>query len=242
MSAESPKRTTRCVPTTVPPQPVNDRSLLDSVTGFINDVTLTNLPQIDPKDTILWARFENTADITDPTFGEDWDLEGGVAPPLLLILGYGTGIQCWAIPANGEAVEVLCWRHGVVRAMRILPLPILANSTTSTEQSSGTDRGACEDLFAVHRPLMAICDASTNSNINSSGSPQFCAVNFVSIRDGLSIKIIKFKNSIFDIMVNRSVIAITFSERIAVFDARTLEDRLTITTCHPGTRLFLILN
>lgn len=231
MSAESPKRSARCVPCTVPPQPVNDRSLLDSVTGFINDVTLTNLPQIDPKDTILWARFENTADITDPTFGEDWDLEGGVAPPLLLLLGYGSGVQCWAIPANGEAVEVLSWRHGSVRAMRILPLPILDNSSIGAEHLSGNDSGAVEDLFVAQRPLMAICDANANSP-----SPQYCAINFVSLRDGQTVKNIKFKNPILDIMVSRSVVAITFSERIAVFDARTLEDRLTITTCHPGTR------
>lgn len=223
MSAESPKRTARSVPSTVPPQAVSDRSLLESVTGFINDVTLTNIPLGDPKDAILWARFETAADVTDSTFGDDWDLEGGVAPPLLLLLGYGTGVQVWAIPANGEAVEVLSWRHGSVRALRILPLPI------PTSDENGDD---VADPFASKRPLMAICDAA-----NTTGSgPQFCSVNFVSLRDGDQVKSIKFKNPILDILANRSVVVVTFAERIAVFDARNLDDRLTVTTCHPGTK------
>lgn len=232
MSAESPKRgVARTVPTTVPPQAVSDRTLLDSVTGYINDITLSNLPQIDPKDTILWARFETTADITDPTYGEDWDLEGGVAPPLLLLLGYGTGVQVWAIPANGEAVEVMSWRHGSVRALRVLPLPLSESLGPLSDEQSQQNASSPIDEFAEHRPLMAICDA------NSTGSsPQFCSLNFVSLRDGEQVKTIKFKNQILDILANRTVVAVTFAERIAVFDAYTLEDRLTVTTCHPGTR------
>lgn len=229
MSAVSPKRTARNVPTTVPPQAVSDRTLLDNVTGFINDVTLTNLPQLDPKDIILWARFETIADIADPTYGDDWDLEGGIAPPLLLLLGYGTGVQCWAIPANGEAIEVLSWRNGSVRALRVLPLPFVDGGG-----SVGLDEladGGLIDLFGPHRPLMAICDAS----VTASG-PAFCNVNFVSLRSGEQVKTIKFKNPIIDILANRSVVVVTFAERIAVFDANTLEDRLTVTTCHPGTR------
>ncbi|KAG4074268.1 hypothetical protein HA402_008677 [Bradysia odoriphaga] len=221
MSADSPKRPARSVPSTVPPQAVSDRSLLESVTGFINDVTLTSIPQVDPKDAILWARFETASDVTDPTFGDDWDLEGGVAPPLLLLLGYGTGVQVWAIPANGEAVEVLSWRHGSVRALRILPLPIAA------DDENGDD---VADIFAPKRPLMAVCDANTTGS-----GPQFCSVNFVSLRDGDQVKSIKFKNPILDILANRSVVVVTFAERIAVFDAKNLEDRLTVTTCYPGT-------
>lgn len=223
MSADSPKRPARSAPSTVPPQAVSDRSLLESVTGFINDVALTNIPQVDPKDAILWARFETVADVTDPTFGDDWDLEGGVAPPLLLLLGYGTGVQVWAIPANGEAVEVLSWRHGSVRALRVLPLPITSGDETGDDNIT--------DAFAPKRPLMAVCDANTTGS-----GPQFCSVNFVSLRDGDQVKSIKFKNPILDILANRSVVVVTFAERIAVFDARNLDDRLTVTTCHPGTK------
>lgn len=36
---------------------------------------------------------------------------------------------------------------------------------------------------------------------------------------------------------NHTSIVVTFAEKIAVFDARTLEDRLTVTTCHPSPGL-----
>lgn len=50
------------------------------------------------------------------------------------------------------------------------------------------------------------------------------------------MKQIKFKNPILDIVANRRSVVVTFSEKIAVFDAFTLEDRLTVTTCYisPG--------
>lgn len=51
------------------------------------------------------------------------------------------------------------------------------------------------------------------------------------------MKSIKFKTTILEIAANHQSIVVTFAEKIAVFDARTLEDRLTITTCHPSTGL-----
>lgn len=110
----------RLVPNIVPPQAVSDNSIIESVAGFINDVALTNAPHTDPKDHILWVKFENLADISDFSLSEDWDVEGNLPPPLLLCIGYGSGIQMWAIPANGEAIEVMSWRHGVVRTNKII--------------------------------------------------------------------------------------------------------------------------
>lgn len=37
-----------------------------------------------------------------------------------------------------------------------------------------------------------------------------------------------------DIAINRFAIAVVFMERIAVFDALTVEDITTITTCYPS--------
>uniref|UniRef100_A0A1I8NQE3 BCAS3 WD40 domain-containing protein n=1 Tax=Stomoxys calcitrans TaxID=35570 RepID=A0A1I8NQE3_STOCA len=233
MSADSPRRSTGntsrglvAVPSIVPPQVVSDRSILDSAIGFINEVTLAHPPHTDPKDTITWARFETAADISDPRFGEDWELDGNVAPPLLLILGYGLGVQVWAIPANGEAVEVLSWRHGIVSALRVLPTP--STSTGAIEENGRADEPI--DVFADKRPLIALVDGSSSSG----AQPQFCAVNFISLKTGTQVKAIKFKNPVIDVLANRSSIVITFHERIAVFDARTLEDRLSITTCYPS--------
>ncbi|XP_034139096.1 uncharacterized protein LOC117590514 isoform X1 [Drosophila guanche] len=245
----------QAVPAIVPPQTVSDRSILDSAIGFINDVTLANQPVQDPKDTITWARFETCADVSDPRFGDDWELEGNAAPPLLLILGYGLGVQVWAIPANGEAVEVLSWRHGVVTALRVLPTPATA---PALDENGRADEPV--DAFAEKRPLAALVDGGSaaasgfmsggsggsgigggsgggigsGSGGSASGVAQFSAVNFLSLKTGVQVKTIKFKNAVLDIQANRSAVVITFHERIAVFDARTLEDRLTITTCYPS--------
>ncbi|XP_055526525.1 breast carcinoma-amplified sequence 3 homolog isoform X2 [Wyeomyia smithii] len=234
-SASSTAAAARCMPAIVPPQAVSDRSIIDSVAGFINDVTLqTQAPQGDVKDHILWARFENAADISDPCLGDDWELEGGIAPPLLLILGYVTGIQVWIIPANGEAIEVLSWRHGSVKCLRVLPTPSAGDGESATEPN---------DQFLHKRPLIALCDSATSGIIGSGGSltsgnqSQYCSVNFISLKDGENVKSIKFKNPIVDILASRSSVVVTFTERIAIFDARTLEDRLTVTTCHPSPGL-----
>ncbi|KAH8275725.1 hypothetical protein KR044_009130 [Drosophila immigrans] len=255
------------MPTIVPPQAVSDRSILDSAIGFINDVTLVHQPLQDPKDTITWARFETSADVSDPRFGDDWELEGNAAPPLLLILGYGLGVQVWAIPANGEAVEVLSWRHGVVTALRVLPTP--ATAASALDDSGRADETL--DAFAEKRPLVALVDGGSAAASNllsggggsgahhhlghmsggsgssagvgghgggssggSGGGSHFSAVNFVSLKTGAQVKTIKFKNPVLDIQANRSAVVISFHERLAVFDARTLEDRLTITTCFPS--------
>lgn len=247
MSADSQRRAAagsssaaaaRCMPAIVPPQAVSDRSIIDSVAGFINDVTLqTQAPQGDGKDHILWARFENTADISDPCLGDDWELEGGIAPPLLLILGYATGIQVWIIPANGEAIEVLSWRHGSVKCMRVLPTPTSGDGESATEPN---------DQFLLKRPLIALCDSASSGGIGTGGmmsgggsqaGGQYSSINFISLKDGENVKSIKFKNPIVDILANRSSVVVTFQERIAIFDARTLEDRLTVTTCHPSPGL-----
>ncbi|XP_053678611.1 uncharacterized protein LOC128728987 [Anopheles nili] len=225
----------RCMPAIVPPQAVSDRSIIDSVAGFINDVTLqAQAPVGDSKDHILWVRFENAADISDPCLGDDWELEGGIAPPLLIILGYVTGVQVWIVPANGEAIEVLSWRHGSVKCLRVLPTPAPGDRDSATDPA---------DQYTHKRPLIALCESGPTGGsagaavAGTNGGFQYCAVNFVSLKDGETVRSIKFKSAIVDILANRSSIVVTFPERIAVFDARTLEDRLTVTTCHPSPGL-----
>lgn len=127
--ASSTSEAVRMVPNIVPPQAVSDRSIIDSVAGFINDVALTNVPQTNAKDHILWVKFENLADISDTSLGEDWDVEGNLPPPLLLCIGYGSGVQVWAVPANGEAIEVMSWKHGAVNTFTFFFLPSFLNSS-----------------------------------------------------------------------------------------------------------------
>lgn len=203
--------------TTVFPQPVTDRSIIDSVTGFINEVALTSSPQLDPKEQIIWMRFETDADISDLAYGEDWDLKDGCAPPLILTLGYSTGIQMWAIPGTGEAVEILSWRHGgPIQCLKILPTPLLDSAADQAERIT--------DAYSHKRTLMAIAE-------------QNIIAKFISLRDGDMVKCIEFKHPIVDILANRTAIVITFQDRIAVFDARNFDERCTVTTCYPSPGL-----
>ncbi|XP_071863499.1 uncharacterized protein isoform X2 [Bombus fervidus] len=216
MSADSPRRGVHKGVQVVSPQPIVDRSIIDSVAGIINDIVpqaYTGTPNSENKESISWARFEY-ADINDPTLYPDYN-EGSNTPPLLLVLGYTTGVQVWLIAATGEGTEVLSWRQGVVRTLRILP-----NPKTDDEHV---------DLFELKRPMVAICDSA-------GPGPQFCNISFISLKTGEQAKSIKFKNPVCDILVNKRSIVVTFLEKIAVFDARTLEDVLTVTTCYasPG--------
>ncbi|KAF5271182.1 hypothetical protein FQR65_LT05326 [Abscondita terminalis] len=167
MSAGSPRRSHSQTRTphgtaTVSPQQVTDPSILDSVAGFINEVATYNIP-FDTKDQIQWAKFQQ---LDRERISENvLDGEKVIPSALILILGYSTGIQVWAIPANGEAVELLSWRHGSVKVLQFLPQPCIGK------------RSQEQDMFVAKRPLMALCDATTPG-------PQHCALNFLSLKTG----------------------------------------------------------
>lgn len=204
----------------VSPQPIVDRSIIDSVAGIINDIVpqgYAGVSNSDNKETISWARFEY-ADINDPALYPDYNTEGSSTPPLLLVLGYAVGVQVWLIAATGEATEILSWRQGVVRILRILP-----NPKTDDEHV---------DEFEAKRPMVAVC-SEPDSTLPG---PKFCDVNFISLKTGESIHSVGFKHSVCDVLANRRSVVITLLEKIAVFDARTLQNNITITTCYasPG--------
>ncbi|KAJ8931403.1 hypothetical protein NQ314_015675, partial [Rhamnusium bicolor] len=222
MSSESapnrPRSQTRSSgPTTVIPQLVTDPTILDSVAGFINEVVPTTYTgPSDMKDQIQWAHFEKI-DCDNSTLSPNYEYEKFIPSVIILVLGYTTGIQIWAIPANGEATEILSWRHGSVRILRVLPGPTFVGNLNNL------------DIFATKRPLMAVCD-------NAPPGSHFCSLNFLSLKTGEQVKLIKFKNAVLDVLANKHSVVVTFQEKIAVFDAFTLEDRLTVTTCYlsPG--------
>ncbi|XP_050444455.1 breast carcinoma-amplified sequence 3 homolog [Adelges cooleyi] len=218
MSADSPcKASKHVIGKTVLPGPIVDRSIINSVTGFIQDVVphgYSTVVNVDNREKILWTQFE-TLDPNEFAFNYENDetLMSGVSP-ILLVLGYGFGVQVWYIGANGEAYEVLSWSQGIVRVLRFMP-------------SHHPDLKFRQDPFAHKRPLIALCDSS-------GAGPQFCSVSFISLTCGDVVKTIKFKNPVVDIIVNRFAVAVVFLERIAVFDALTVEDITTITTCYPS--------
>ncbi|XP_014291647.1 putative leucine-rich repeat-containing protein DDB_G0290503 isoform X2 [Halyomorpha halys] len=196
------------------PQAINDPSIIESVAGFIHEVVpqaYTSVLPGESRDGILWARFDST-DYNDPeNFPPLGECESESTVPLLLVLGYSSGVQVWSVGGSGEATELLSWCQGAVRALRFLLKPYNRDPHTSK------------------RPLVAIVDSS-------SPGPQFSTLSFISLKTAEVVKIIKFNSPICDVHCNRKSIVVTFNERIAVFDSATLEDRLTITTCYlsPG--------
>ena len=48
------------------------------------------------------------------------------------------------------------------------------------------------------------------------------------------MKSVKFKSAISAVLATRRVMVVTFPGKLAVFDAGTLEDRFSVTTCYPA--------
>lgn len=71
---------------------------------FVMMQAYAGAPSLDNKESITWARFEY-ADINDPTFYPDYN-EGSSTPPLLLVLGYTTGVQ---VNSKKNLLENLCF-------------------------------------------------------------------------------------------------------------------------------------
>ncbi|KAK7078259.1 Breast carcinoma amplified sequence 3 [Halocaridina rubra] len=214
MSGESGRSSRPSIGQQVRPEPVIEKTFVENVAGFINEVapqTYSNPSHYEGKETITWVRFDH-CDINDLAQFRDKIEVNGNSPPLLLIVGYVCGVQVWVIPVNGEAVEVLSWRQGAVRTLKVLPSPTTSSSAV--------------DIYSLKRPVIALCDSA-------GPGPQFCSVTFISLKTGEQVKTIKFKNPIHDIHANKNVIVISFPEKLAVFDATTLEDTFTVTTCYP---------
>ncbi|XP_047495407.1 BCAS3 microtubule associated cell migration factor-like isoform X2 [Penaeus chinensis] len=214
MSGESGRSSKTSVGQQVRPEPVVEKTFVENVAGFINEVapqTYSNPSHYEGKETISWVRFDH-CDINDLAQFRDKIEVNGNSPPLLLIIGYVCGVQAWVIPVNGEAMEVLSWRQGAVRTLKVLPTPTTSCSTV--------------DLYSLKRPIIALCDTA-------GPGPQFCSVSFISLKTGEQVKTIKFKHPVHDIHANKNVIVISFPEKLAVFDAATIEDKFTVTTCYP---------
>ncbi|XP_074641601.1 BCAS3 microtubule associated cell migration factor-like isoform X2 [Tubulanus polymorphus] len=213
MSAESPRRGSRCGGAVVRPQAVSDKGVMESVVGFFQDVS-TQVTQAysgsqkqDDREKIQWISFEK---INIPGIY----LEPPIVPDLLLILGYTNGAQIWAITESGESYEVISVRQGPVKVLKILPQPYLKYDYEL-------------DDFSSKRPLMAMVDAS------SPGQP-YCSVKFMSLKTGEEAHAISFTSPICGVECNTRVVIILFKEKIAAFDAHQLKQKFCITTCYPA--------
>lgn len=128
----------------------------------------------------------------------------------MLVLGYTQGVQVWSIPMTGEAQEVLAWRQGQVKTLKVLSSP---------ENCFGSP-----DNFGHCRPLVVMVD----------GSPSFTSASFISLKSGEVVHNIKFNSEVDHIVANRRVVIVAFREKLVAFDACNLEPRFTVTTCYPS--------
>ena len=78
--------------------------------------------------------------------------------------------QMWLLPMNGEAQEVLSWRQGTVKTLRILPAP------QPTSPGSGG-----RDGFEHCRPLIVLADST-------GPGAAFTSASFISLRSGEQVR------------------------------------------------------
>ena len=91
------------------------------------------------------------------------------------------------IPVNGEAVEVLSWRQGAVRVLKVLPTPVTSASSV--------------DHYSLKRPIIALCDTA-------GPGPHFCSVSFISLKTGEQVS--QQYNALVLILYNFSVCVLRF--------------------------------
>ncbi|XP_046644842.1 breast carcinoma-amplified sequence 3 homolog isoform X3 [Daphnia pulicaria] len=212
-SSDSPqRRLSRPIGLTLRPESVAEKSFMESMAGFIHEVVPQAYggchPTGEATDPILWAKIEQM-DCGDCHSQSSILHKNNL--PLLLILGYNTGVQVWTIQASGEAQEILSWNSGPVKVFRLLPNPVSNIS---------------EDLFAAKRPIVAM-------NESTGPASQLHTVAFFSLRTGEQVKTIRFKNPVADILANRRAVVVTFPEKVAVFSSTTFEDQVVLTHCYP---------
>ncbi|XP_013379441.1 LOW QUALITY PROTEIN: breast carcinoma-amplified sequence 3-like [Lingula anatina] len=217
MSGESPRRVSRSGGITVRPQPACDKSVLESVVDFFQDVVpqaYIGTQKSDDKEKIQWVKFEQT-DVNDITANPDVSLPSGSSPPLLLVLGYVNGVQVWIVTASGESHEVLSLRQGPVRVLRVLssPEPVFEDSM--------------HDAFESKRPLVALSDGS------SPGQP-YCSVKLLSLKTGDEVHSISFPSPVFNIQANKRVMVVGLHGSLSVFDTCRFCKVLTVTNCYPS--------
>ena len=59
------------------------------------------------------------------------------------------------------------------------------------------------------------------------------SVSFLSLKTGELVHSIKFSSEVADIAVNKRIICISFRERLAVFDTRSLREKVSLASCYP---------
>ncbi|CAG7729057.1 unnamed protein product [Allacma fusca] len=193
------------------PHSVTDKTFMESVAGLINEVGLVSQPHNsneDKENKVLWTRIENNQNYDLKRMLDDrGDVTKQHHSSLIVTLGYPSGVQMWAIPANGDAQEILSWRRMGVRIFQLLPTP------------SDFEK----DRHRASRPAVALCESSGASSSTNN-------LTFMSLRTGDVLKTSKFSHPICDILTNSDSLLISFLDKIIVIDVFTFDVKVTIIT------------
>ncbi|XP_028400355.1 breast carcinoma-amplified sequence 3-like isoform X2 [Dendronephthya gigantea] len=216
MSNEQTRRNTRGLSgVTVRPQPVSDKSYVESVVDFLHEVVpqaVAGNHRTEEYDHIIWVKLEKL----DIDIGSRQNECNSL---LFVILGYSNGYQIWHVKSNGEAEEVVSIRQGPVKVARILQTPSHSMSNRNYDIESA--------IFHNKRPLVAVCDAASPC--------PYSTVKMWSLATGEEVKTIDFKTEVYDIQSNKRVVVVCLQEKIAVLDASTLTKKFGVTNCFPAS-------
>ena len=161
----------------------------------------------DKENKVLWTKLESHQHYdlryVHDIHGDSSQLQA----PLIVTLGYPSGVQMWAVPPNGEAHEILSWKRPGVRLLRLLPTP------TDLEK----------DEHRASRPVVALCEGSSTSSSTNH-------LTFFSLRSGEVLKSSKFVHPICDVLANSDAIVVSFLEKLVIFDVLTLDMRASVVT------------
>ncbi|ESO08177.1 hypothetical protein HELRODRAFT_190926 [Helobdella robusta] len=213
MATDSPRKGNKSTRLIIRPQPISDKSVMESVVDFFQDFvsfnifqTLTKAP-VD-KEKVLWVQFENFPFSELPKkYKQFYGTYVENSVPLILVVGYTNGVHVWLIMEGGEAQEVISLRQGPVRNLKFLPNP--ADATQN-------------DIQGSKRPLIALTDAC------SSTGRHYCTVKFISMVTGEEVFAVEYDHPIVDIKCNNRVIAVALVGKISVLDARDFKQKFLI--------------
>lgn len=211
MTTESPRRTSKFGGIIIKPQPVSDKSVMESVVDFFQDFTLSKAPE--DKEKVCWVQFEqlqsNESLVSSNMKANIQNIKDTSGPMMFLILGYMSGAQIWHVAGNGETQEVLTLKKGPIRNLKFLISP------TSTTQN---------DLFSTKRPLIALTDFS--------GVDQaFTMLRILSLKYGEEVYNIPYQQPVLDILCNYRVLVVAFLQKLEVLDSRNFKPKFSISNC-----------
>ncbi|CAF0735133.1 unnamed protein product [Didymodactylos carnosus] len=193
----------------VRPEAVNDRSVLESVVDFLQDVvekvpqayTTSRVPNTEQLEPIEWLRFMQNAQEWHPNLRYD---------TLVLIIGFKTGVQLWTIDTNGIALELFSIKEHNISSSCLLFTP--------------HNRLYGDDPYINQRPLIVFT--------KSIGSPSIQIRSLKYDHQHQHVKTILLQTESTGIDSNKYALVCSTQASIIGYDLVKFEEKFLISTCY----------